>query len=485
MASCVIRNASSDALPRADPHTRSMEIARVRTDVLRDRRKRLLAALASQPSAPNKIAIFAGVPRPKNYAANTFAYRAESHFLYLAGFPLPHAALVADGGTWTLYAEAQTPDDELWHGPMPSLARLGEALGVEARPLSELPAACALAATLPNSDAGSVAAQCAALGRAVQYGALVTEGDVALAEAMIAVRLSHDAYAVQRLREAADAAREAHLRGMAVTEPGLREHAVRGAMEGVFLSRGLSTSYTPIVTVHGQVLHNHGYDNELKSGDLLLADVGAETEDGWASDVTRTWPVNGRFSSTQRAVYDIVLEANEAVIQRIKPGARWRDLHLVASRILAKGLVGLGWLRGDPEGLVERGAHALFFPHGLGHLLGLDVHDMEDLGDRAGYAKGRTRSTQFGLSYLRMDRDLVPGMGVTVEPGIYVVPAILKDPRFAELVRAHVDREALARFSDVRGIRIEDDVVVTETGCEVLTKAIPKRPNDVEAAVAA
>jgi Xaa-Pro aminopeptidase len=272
---------------------------------------------------------------------------------------------------------------------------------------------------------------------------------------------------------------------MAVTEPQITEHVVRATMESVFFARGCTTSYTPIVTTHGEVLHNHGYDHVLRAGDLLLADVGAETEDGWASDVTRTWPVSGRFSATQRAVYDVVLEANEAVLSRIKPGARWRDLHLTASRVLARGLVGLGWLRGDPDGLVERGAHALFFPHGLGHLLGLDVHDMEDLGDRAGYAKGRTRSAQFGLSYLRMDRDLSPGMGVTVEPGIYVVPAILKDPRFAELVRAHVDREALARFSDVRGIRIEDDVIVTETGGEVLTRAIPKRPNDVEQAVAA
>jgi Xaa-Pro aminopeptidase len=460
-----------------------MELARVRTDVLRDRRKRLLAALATDANAPETFAIFAGLPRPKNYAANTYAYRSESHFLYLVGMHLPGAVLVCAGGQWTLYAEAQTPDDELWHGPMPSLARLGDALGALGRPLDTL--SLPHAATLPCSDAASCATQASALGRAVSYGTLPTPGDVALAEAMIAVRLSHDGYAVQRMREAADAAREAHLRGMAVTEPGLREHAVRGAMEGIFLSRGMGTSYTPIVTTHGEVLHNHGYDHDMKAGDLLLADVGAETEDGWASDVTRTWPVSGRFSSTQRAVYDIVLEANEAVIQRIKPGARWRDLHMVASRILTKGLVGLGWLRGDPEGLVERGAHALFFPHGLGHLLGLDVHDMEDLGDRAGYAKGRTRSTQFGLSYLRMDRDLSAGMGVTVEPGIYVVPAILKDPRFAELVRAHVDREALARFSDVRGIRIEDDVVVTDTGAEVLTKAIPKRPNDVEAAVAA
>jgi Xaa-Pro aminopeptidase len=366
-----------------------MELARVRTDVLRDRRKRLLAALATDANAPETFAIFAGLPRPKNYAANTYAYRSESHFLYLVGMHLPGAVLVCAGGQWTLYAEAQTPDDELWHGPMPSLARLGDALGALGRPLDTL--SLPHAATLPCSDAASCATQASALGRAVSYGTLPTPGDVALAEAMIAVRLSHDGYAVQRMREAADAAREAHLRGMAVTEPGLREHAVRGAMEGIFLSRGMGTSYTPIVTTHGEVLHNHGYDHDMKAGDLLLADVGAETEDGWASDITRTWPVSGRFSSTQRAVYDIVLEANE----RGDPAHQARralphDLHDDRLPHPHRGPARSRHLRGDVEGLVERGAAALFFPHGLGHLLGLDVHDMEDLGDRAGYAKGRS-----------------------------------------------------------------------------------------------
>jgi len=460
-----------------------MELARVRTEVFIERRKRVLLALNKNEGAPRKVALFAGLPRPMNYAANAFPFRAESHFLYLTGVHLPGAVLLGHEGNWTLYAEAQTPDDELWHGPLPTLTQLGEALGLGTRPLSELAEAARGAASLPSADRGSRASQEEAIGRPLPYGALEDAADLALADAMIEVRLSHDAHAVQRMRDAADAAREAHLRGMASTKPGIREHVVRASMEAVLLARGHGTSYPPIVTCHGEVLHNHEHDHELKSGDLLLADVGAETGDGWASDVTRTWPVSGRFSATQRAVYDIVLEANEAVIQRIKPGVRWRDLHLVAARILTKGMVGLGWLRGDPDGLVERGAHALFFPHGLGHLIGMDVHDMEDLGDRAGYAKGRTRSAQFGLSYLRLDRDLAPGMGVTVEPGIYIIPAILRDPRMAELVRAHVDREALSRFSDVRGIRIEDDVIVTETGCDVLTKAIPKRPNDVEAAI--
>jgi Xaa-Pro aminopeptidase len=213
----------------------------------------------------------------------------------------------------------------------------------------------------------------------------------------------------------------------------------------------------------------------------VLADVGAEHE-GWAGDVTRTWPVSGKFSPTQRALYDIVLQAQKEAIDLVRPGTRYRDVHLHASLVLARGLVDEGVLSGDPAGLVERGAHALLFPHGVGHLLGLDVHDMEDLGDRAGYAPGRTRSEQFGLGYLRLDRDLEPGMAVTIEPGLYLVPAILADEKLCGpfVADGTLNRDALARFADVRGIRIEDDVLCTADGPVVLTKDIPKEAADVE-----
>ena len=429
--------------------------------------------------------IFAGGLRARNYAANYADYRADSHFLYLVGAHLPDAALVLSKKGATLYATEPTEDDELWHGPSPSLDALGHAVGCAARPLTELAAALARArgiATLPCVDTASAARQSELLARTIRYG--VIEGaDAVLADAIIALRLAHDEAAVREMEAAAASTADAHATGMRVTRAGIREHVVASAMTAVLSARGHGTAYAPIVSVHGEVLHNHAHDGLIHDGELLLCDVGAETAGGWAGDVTRTWPVSGRFSPTQRAVYDIVLAANTRVISLVRPGARWRDLHLEASRVIAEGLVELGWLRGSPVALVEEGAHALFFPHGLGHLIGLDVHDMEDLGDRAGYAPGRTRSTQFGLSYLRLDRDLTPGMGVTVEPGIYVVPAILGSPRFADLVRRTVDRDALARFADVRGIRIEDDVVVTDTGARVLTDSIPKRASEVEAAV--
>lgn len=456
-------------------------------------RRRRLAARLELPAA-----LFAGDLSPRNYAANTHPYRAHSHFLYFTGVAWPGAVLLGEGDEWEIFANPPAPDDALWIGPSATWDDLAAAIGVQAiRPIAELPDALAAfggvhaVATLPAVHPLSRARQAALFARPwglhdeSRHGAVpLADPDTTLADAMIGLRLRHDPAALAHIREAVAITHQAHLAGMAITSPGRRECEVRAAIEREFTAHGAGPAYGSIVSVAGEVLHNEHSHQRMAAGDLLLVDAGAELH-GWASDITRTWPVSGEFSPTQRAVYDIVLQANIDAIDRVRPGVRYRDVHLQACRTLTRGLVDLGILRGDIDGLVERGAHALFFPHGVGHLLGLDVHDMEDLGDRAGYAKGRTRSTQFGLSYLRMDRDLSAGMGVTVEPGIYVVPAILKDPRFAELVRAHVDREALARFSDVRGIRIEDDVVVTDTGAEVLTKAIPKRPNDVEAAVAA
>jgi Xaa-Pro aminopeptidase len=231
------------------------------------------------------------------------------------------------------------------------------------------------------------------------------------------------------------------------------------------------SAYASIVTVQGEVLHNNHYHHALKPGDLLLADVGAETASGWAADVTRTWPVSGKFSSTQRDLYDVVLAAHDVCIEQVRPGVEYRDIHLLAAKVIAAGLVDLGILRGQAEDLVDIDAHALFFPHGVGHLLGLDVHDMEDFGDLAGYEAGRVRSDRFGLGYLRLDRPLRPGMAVTIEPGFYQVPAILNDPERREKYQQVVNWERLAEFADVRGIRIEDDVLVTETGHEVLTDA--------------
>ena len=446
-------------------------------------------ALQSHLSTP---AIFAaGLPSARNYRANSFTYRAASHFLYLVGAPLPGAALVLTRDRAVLFAEPEAEDDALWHGAKPSFAELLRTLAVdEVRALGELdealePLASQSIATLPPQDAWSAAWLSARLGRTVlpSSGDALVDGtpDAELAEAMIALRLTHDVGAVAQMRAAAEASVRAHLAGMRATRPGESEHAVCGTMTGALRREGFSEAYEPIVTIEGEVLHHHGHENTLAAGDLLLADVGGESPEGWAADITRTWPVSGTFSPTQRAIYDVVLATQRAAIDMVRPGVTYRDVHETAKRMMVTGLRDLGIFRGEVDGLLERGAHAIFFPHGIGHLLGLDVHDMEDLGDRAGYAPGRVRSANFGDRYLRLDRDLVPGMAVTIEPGFYQVPAILRDKRITTAVGDDLRRDELAKYADVRGIRIEDDVLCTEGAPEVLTAGLPKNAADIEA----
>jgi Xaa-Pro aminopeptidase len=439
------------------------------------RRARLAALLGNRPAL-----LPSGVARPRNYIANTFPFRAQSHFLYLFGLPLRGAYGLWDGAAWTVFAHAPDTDGSLWHGAEPGLDELAQALGCQVRPLEQLTAAVpAQTATLPAPDLETNRALSDCLGRPIDRETFAAI-DEPLADAMIELRLCHDAAAVAELEKAAAATAEAHYAGMAATRPGIRESVVRAAMESALIARGMTVAYGSIVTVHGEVLHNEVHHHLLGPTDLVLADVGAETPAGWAGDVTRTWPVAGRYSPTQRDLYDVVFHAQARTIAAVRPGVRYRNLHLLAATAMAEGLVALGILRGDPAELVADGVAYLLFPHGVGHLLGLDVHDMEDLGDRAGYAPGRKRSTEFGLRYLRLDRDLAPGMAVTIEPGLYIVPAILADPQLTARAGDRLDRARLGQFSDVRGIRIEDDVLVTAGGSEVLTRAIPKSRAAIE-----
>ncbi len=447
------------------------------------RRRALLAGLRGP------ALLSAGLPPSRNYRANRYPFRAASHFLYFVGRPIPGAALLFDGDATTLFVEAPDPDDALWHGPRPSLDEVRRATQVDhVLPLTSIDQVLRKAtggvATLPTQDDASAEWLSVRLQRPIapRTGDKLSAGsdDEKLADQMISLRLRHDAAARAQLAFAARVSAEAHRAGMVATRKASTEAEVAAAMVAVLRAHCMEDAYGPIVTVSGEVLHNDAHDARLAPGDLLLADVGGETPEGWAADITRTWPVTGRFSASQRAIYEVVLAAQLAAIDRVRPGVRYREVHETAKRVIVSGLKDLGVFRGDVDGLLERGAAAVFFPHGIGHLLGLDVHDMEDLGDRAGYAEGRTRSSNFGDGFLRLDRDLAPGMAVTVEPGFYQVPAILSDPRFTEALGADFVRDNLARFADVRGIRIEDDVLVTDGDPLVLTGGAPKQPDEIE-----
>jgi Xaa-Pro aminopeptidase len=449
---------------------------------LKQRRQRL-AELVAFP-----IILWSGVSRPRNFAANQYPFRASSHFLYFAGLPLENAAVYLFAGRLELFLDAATASDALWHGSTPSPEQIGNWLEADAvHPLADLGKYSLDAATLPLPDLVGQQAQSEILGRPILFPLSPTpesaaaQNDLALAQAIGQLRLCHDPAALTEMRHAAAVTVQAHVAGFKATRFAQSEAQIRAAMEAVIAEANYSCAYNSIVTVHGEVLHNHHYHHPCQLGDLLLADVGAETPMGWAADVTRTWPVSGTFSPSQRAIYTVVLAAHDACLAMIQPGVEYRQIHLQAATILAEGLVDLGILVGTASELVERDAHALFFPHGVGHLLGLDVHDMEDLGDLIGYAPGRRRSSRFGLGYLRLDRPLQENMVVTIEPGFYQVPAILNDPERRQQYQDCVNWQRLAEFADVRGIRIEDDVRVTAEGFEVLTAALPTRLEEIEA----
>jgi Xaa-Pro aminopeptidase len=474
-------------------------------------RRHRLSSLVSFP-----VLLWSGQSSSRNFPANVYPFRASSHFLYFAGLPLTNAILYFNAGQITLLMDDAPASSVLWHGASPTRDDIARQIGADtAYPLSELSKLLqnlSQIATIPAQDAATRSHQSQLLKRPMPAANALKGNDRELATAIATIRMVQDADAIAEVRRAAAVTVSAHRAGMVATKSAETEAQVRATMEQVILAANMSCAYSSIVTVQGEVLHNDHYHHPLRSHNsstsndgsasnddsasnaehssanhsqnLLLADVGAETETGWASDVTRTWAVSGKFSPTQRAIYDVVLAAHDLCIEKARPGVEYRDLHLLACEAIATGLVDLGILRGNPADLVEQDAHALFFPHGIGHLLGLDVHDMEDLGDLAGYEAGRQRSDRFGLGYLRLNRPLKPGMLVTIEPGFYQVPAILNDPERREKYWAIVNWERLAEFSDVRGIRIEDDVLVTETGCDVLTAALPTKADEIEALMA-
>lgn len=445
------------------------------TTVLRQRRQKL-ANLIDFP-----VILWSGSSISRNYPALKFPFRASSHFLYFAGLPLENAAIRLESGKLELFLDDALPSSTLWHGEMPKRAEIAELIGADADfPMAQLKLRSANAATIAVQDSLIQSQQSQMLDRPLTPSKSPAGIDLELTKAIISLRLTQDAASLVELRAAAAVTVEAHKGGMAATRKAQIEAGVRAAMESVIISQNMTTAYPSIVTVHGEVLHSEHYHNTLQIGDLLLADVGAETSMGWAADVTRTWPVSGKFSPTQRAIYDLVLAAHDACIDKISPGVEYQEIHLLAARIMAAGLVDLGILRGDVEDLVAMDAHALFFVHGIGHLIGLDVHDMEDLGDLAGYEAGRVRSSRFGLGFLRLNRVLQEGMLVSVEPGFYQVPAILNNPETRIKYKDCVRWDELEKFADVRGIRIEDDILVTDSGREVLTAQLPTKALEIE-----
>jgi len=307
----------------------------------------------------------------------------------------------------------------------------------------------------------------------------------ALIKAAVDLRSKKIKQEIEQIEEALDITYEMHTTAMRMAVPGRYEQEIAGTIEGIALSYGADIAFPVILTVNGQILHNHYHGNKLQKGQLMVNDSGAESVMHYAGDITRTIPVGGRFSQKQREIYEIVLNAQLKAIEFTSPGRKNKDVHIKAVQTIASGLKELGIMKGDIKEAVKAGAHALFMPHGLGHMMGLDVHDMEGLGENhVGYDEKTKRSGQFGLAYLRFAKKLEPGFVLTIEPGIYFIPALIdkwfKEKKFMD----YIDYKKVGQYRDFGGIRIEDDILVTDKGHRLLGKPIPKTVEEVEAITA-
>lgn len=426
---------------------------------------------------------------PMNYRDNTYRFRQDSTFLYFFGLNQSNlfGLLDLDSGDDILFGNNIDMEDIIWMGNLPSIEERGLAVGVKKTlPLAGLNAYIEKAQSLNRKihfihpyHAERVLFLSALLG--IKAGDLKDHASHELIKAIVELRSTKGSEEIEEIDRIVNVAGKMHTTAMRMAKQGIMEREIAGVIEGIALSEGAGTSFPIIATRRGETLHNHYHGNVLKEGDLFLVDAGAEAESGYASDITRTCPVGGRFTSRQREIYEIVLAANLAAIAMCKPGVYYRDVHLKAAETIAEGLKAAGLMKGNTQDAVAQGAHALFFPHGLGHAMGLDVHDMENYGENlVGYDHSVQRSNQFGLAYLRFARELKPGFVLTDEPGIYFIPALIDQWKAEKKFTNFINYDKVEQYKDFGGIRIEDDILITANGCRVMGNAIPKSVSEVE-----
>lgn len=427
------------------------------------------------------------VESPMNYADNIYPFRQDSTFLYYSGISRAELYLIidVDQNQTTVFGKNPTIEDVIWTGGQPDLQELQERSGADhAKDIQELPTVVARAITQKRSVhfLPPYRAETARQLEVLLPEQSINQHSQALACAVIAQRSVKEPRELAEIEAALEITGKMYHDAMRFTEDGKFEREVAGLVEGIAIAGGGRLAYPCILTKHGQVLHNHHYHRRLQSGDLVVQDSGAATPSGYASDITRTYPVQGTFSSRQRDIYQAVLHALEDGISSIRPGRPFRDVHLTAARTLTDRLQQIGLMRGDLDDSVDSGAHALFFPHGLGHQMGLDVHDMENLGeDLVGYDGQIRRSNQFGLKSLRFGKAPDPGYVLTVEPGCYFIGPLIDQWRVEKRHQAFINYDRLEAWRNFGGVRIEDNIVVMPKGCRVLGPPIPKTIPDVEA----
>lgn len=427
---------------------------------------------------------------PFNYPDNTYIYRQDSNFSYFFGLNHPDLVGVIDfeSGEEILFGQEVTIDDVIWCGPQPSLTEQGERIGIsDTRDFNHFGEYVQQALSkkrtvhiLPSYRGDTLIQYSQWLNTSIKG----VEGFISqeLIKAVVKLREVKSAIEIAEMEKAANTAYYMHTTAMKMCKPGMVEQQISGVVEGLSLSGGGPVSFPVILSVDGQTLHNHGHHNVLKEGRMMVCDAGAETENYYASDFTRTTPVGGKFDQRQREIYEIVLKANMEVAANTRPHMPYMVMHTLACRTLIEGLKGVGLMKGDTDEALNVGAHYLFMPHGLGHMLGMDVHDMEGLGEtNVGYDVITPRSTQEGFSCLRCGKTLKPGFVVTDEPGIYFIPKLIDIWKAQGKHKDFINFDKLEGYKDFGGIRIEDDLLITQDGNRILGRPIPKTVDEVEA----
>lgn len=432
---------------------------------------------------------------PMNYPSNTYKFRQDSSFLYFFGQHRDGLVGVidADSGAETLLGDEIDIDDIVWYGEVTSVVQMAEECGVTH--------------TAPMAALTEMVAQAQKAGRKVHFlppyrhETMIRLHDLLsihpsqqrdaasqeLIQAVIQLRLVKSAEEIEELERAAAIGYEMHTTAMRLCRPGVTEAYIGGVLDGIAASHGSMVSFQSIVSMHGEILHGYPSARPLEAGRLLLCDAGAETREHYCSDHTRTTPISGTFTQRQKDIYNIVVDCHDLALTHARPGVRWWDVHYDVCRLMTNRLKDLGLMKGDTEAAVQAGAHALFLPHGLGHAMGMDVHDMEGLGQTfVGYDEETRPSTQFGTASLRFARRLEEGHVVTDEPGIYFIPALIDLWRKEGTNAEFLCFDEIEKYKDFGGIRIEDDVLITKDGCRFLgEKRIPYHVDEVEAFLAA
>lgn len=452
-------------------------------EIYEERRNRLQAQLKT-----GLLFLLGNEESPMNSPGNVHAFRQDSSFLYFTGVDHPGFALLMDldQGSTTLYADEPSLDAIIWTGMPPSVAELAWKAGIanaapSAKLADRLQKATAQGRTirfLPPYRPENKLKLFLLLGFHPEHQGLTASVD--FIRAIVEQRAYKSPEEIAEIEQAVDLSVAMHMAAMRMAKPGMAEAELAARVTEIALAAGGDLSHPVVATTHGEVIHNRSHDLVLENGRMFLLNAGAETPGHYAGDLTSSFPVNRTFSSRQKEVVQIVLNALQDAAAELKPGVWFQDAHLKACKTLVEGLKALGLMKGSVDEAVAQGAHALFFPHGLGHMLGLDVHDMEDLGEEWVGHEGRPRSRQFGLKALRLAREMRPGFVFTLEPGLYFIPELMDRWQSEKKFTAFIDYPRLEPYRTFGGIRLGECHVMQEHGARRLGKPMPRIPAEIE-----